>query len=544
MEIHEHVLPVTNKLLEDYIGNGLHRSSYFHYSPYNEQSYIDRIEELKQYHFPRNEMVAHLLSFNEKYNADIKSIENIRRLEQPDSLVVIGGQQAGILTGPLYTINKIITIIQQAKRLEDDYQIPVIPVFWIAGEDHDFPEINHTYSEVNGKMKKHSLDHKWPNKHSVSDVQLDQKACKEWIDELFSFYGETTYTNEILHKIDECLKQSETYTDFFAQLIFLLFRDTGLVLVDSGNKQLRKLEIPFFKQFIEGSQEINKTLQCQQNRIRENDHHIMIEGEENSAHIFYHLNGERILLERIEKDGIEYFQGKHNECYFSKNELIRLLDEQPENFSNNVVTRPLMQEHLFPTIMFVAGPGEVAYWAELKGVFEVMGRKMPPVFPRLMLTLMNGSVWREINELQLSFQRVLSIGVVEEKEQFLRSLENEGIKQEITKMKKLLADHYKTLSDSASEIHDSLVQIVSKNETIIHRQFDYLEMEFFKQAQRKNDVMIQKYDRIQHLVRPENHPQERMLNVFYFINMYGFNLVKNMLEETTSSEYTHKLLLI
>ncbi|MBM7659466.1 bacillithiol biosynthesis cysteine-adding enzyme BshC [Bacillus mesophilus] len=542
MEIHEHVLPVTNLLVKDYLGNSLHSSSFFHYSPYQEQSYIDRLNELKQYRFPRKELVEHLLVFNQKYNADEKTIHNINKLEDPSSVVVVGGQQAGLLTGPLYTIHKIITIIQQAKRLEEQHKIPVVPVFWIAGEDHDFPEINHTYAEVNGKMKKHALNQKWPNKHSVSDVQLDRVACMEWINELFHFYGETSYTKDILREINDCLDSSNTYIDFFAQLLFLMFRDTGLVLVDSGNKQLRSIEVPFFQQMIEKNDTIDLSLRRQQARLIASDFNLMIESEEGSAHIFFHLNGERILLERKEIDGKIYFQGKHNECRFTKEEILSVVKTKADCFSNNVVTRPLMQELMFPTLMFVAGPGEIAYWAELKEVFESLGRKMPPVFPRLMATLMTGSVSREIQELKLEVQSVLTQGVVKEKQQFLNSLHNTKIRSEISKLKVVLEDHYKALSESASEIHDSLVQMVSKNELIIHNQLDFIEQEFYKQAQRKNEIMIHRYDRIQDLIRPENHPQERMLNVFYFINLFGFDLIKQMVEETTSSEYTHKVL--
>jgi bacillithiol biosynthesis cysteine-adding enzyme BshC len=542
MEIHEHVLPVANKLLEDCLGNSLHSSSLFHYSPYKEQSYIDRINELKQYTFPRKKLVEHLLLFNQQYSADENTINNIRRLEDQNSVAVIGGQQAGILTGPFYTINKVITIIQQAKKLEEQHQIPVVPVFWIAGEDHDFPEINHTYAEVNGKVKKHAINQKWPNKRSVSDVQLDPQACKEWISELFGFYGETAYTNEILSEINECLNRSQTYTDFFAQLIFLLFKDTGLVLVDSGNKQLREIEVPFFKKIIEENPNIDAALKRQQERLTGSDYHLMIESDEGSAHIFYHLNGERVLLERKVSNGTDVFRGKRNECRFTKEELLTLLEEKPDCFSNNVVTRPLMQEFLFPTIMFVAGPGEVAYWAELKEVFEELKRKMPPVFPRLMATLMTGSVLREINELELSVPSILQQGIYKEKQQFLDSLQSNSVRNEISMMKSNLEDYYRNLSESASDIHDSLVQIVSKNKTIIDSQLEFLELEFYKQAQRKNEVIILRYDRIQNLLRPENHPQERMLNVFYFINLYGFNLINEILKETTSSEYTHKVL--
>jgi bacillithiol biosynthesis cysteine-adding enzyme BshC len=542
MEIHEHILPTANKLMEDYIQSDIHSSAYFHYPPYQENSYAERIEEIHQHEFPRQELVRHLLTFNRRYQAGEKTVHNIQRLKERNSVVVIGGQQAGMLTGPVYTINKVITIIQQAKLLEESYQIPVIPVFWIAGEDHDFPEINHTYADINGQIRKLAVRQNWPNKHSVSDIPLDKQACREWTEELFSHYGETSFTNSVIEQILNRLENSTTYIDFFAQLIFLLFKDTGIVLVDSGDKELREIETPFFKQLVDQNPSVDLALKRQQEKLVRDQCKQMILTDHDSAHLFYHLNGERILLERKEEAGVVYFKGKHNECSFTQESLLSLIEQKPDCFSNNVVTRPLMQEFLFPTLSFIAGPGEIAYWAELKEVFEVFNRKMPPVFPRLMTTIIVQSIWRDINEMELSVEEILQQGVNERKQLFLASLKDIGVRDEIKIMKDQLRNHYKRLEATAHVIHDSLVQIVGKNESIIHRQFDFLETEFYKQVERKNDVIIQRYNRIQNLTKPDGQPQERMLNIFYFVNLYGFDIINQMLEKTSSSEYTHKVL--
>ena len=145
--------------------------------------------------------MEHLLDFNRNLGADNKTIHNINRLKDENSVVVIGGQQAGILTGPIYTINKIITILQQAKNLEDRFNIPVLPVFWIAGEDHDFAEINHTFTPWNGKSQKISVKQNWPNKHSVSHVPIDKEACLNWIEDVFNKFGETAFTNKLISRI-------------------------------------------------------------------------------------------------------------------------------------------------------------------------------------------------------------------------------------------------------------------------------------------------------------------------------------------------------
>jgi bacillithiol biosynthesis cysteine-adding enzyme BshC len=545
MEVREHVLPSSNQFISDYIENNLHIQSYFHYSPFDYSSYQERLNELNTYEFPRKGLADYLLDFNKGYQADSKTIQNIERLLDPSSTVVIGGQQAGILTGPIYTINKIITIIQQAREMEEHLNKPVLPVFWIAGEDHDFSEINHLYAEAKGQIKKVPLSQKWPIKQSISDGFIDIEACADWIEEIFFHFGETAFTKDVLKQIKYCLNESETYIDFFARLVLLLFKDTGLILIDSGSKELRKLETPYFQSMITHNVAIDLALNRQQELKKANGGYPkMIETEPGTAHLFYHVKGERILLGHKVRDGVSYFEGKGKECSFSETELLHLTEETPEHFSNNVVTRPLMQELLFPTLSFVAGPGEVSYWAELKGAFEVMGRKMPPVFPRLMATIINRSVKREIEELGLSTEEVLQVGVSHKRQSFLDELKDHSIANEIQKMKEALRTHYTFLEQSSLKIHDSMSQIVSKNELIIHGQLDFLEKEFYKQTKRKNEIILQKYNQIQNLLKPNDQPQERMLNIFYFVNLHGLDFVNQMLEQTSSSEFTHKVIYI
>ncbi len=542
MEVREHKIPLSNPLLADYLNKSVSNSSLFHYDPYEKESFVKRMNELSKYDFNREALVPYLEIFNQRYDADEKTLNNIKRLGQPDSLVVIGGQQAGILTGPIYTINKIITIIQQARLLEKQFERPVVPVFWIAGEDHDFAEINHTFINKNGQTRKLSVSQKWPNKHSISDVEIDKEACFIWMEKLFGHFGETVNTKEILRELKQSLDLSKTYVDFFARIIFSLFKDSGLILIDSGDKQLRKIEVPYFEKQIKQNIEIDKALNRQQEKLASATYPKIIDTELETAHLFYHLNGERILLHRKLQDGVLFFEGKQSECSFTEFELLDLLHTTPENFSNNVVTRPLMQEFLFPVLSFIAGPGEVAYWAELKQIFEVFDRKMPIVYPRLVTTIVEGCVMREIENMNFSMEEIIHNGLGSKKQEYLDLLKDKSISQEIQAMKQGLHNHYKTLQKAAREVHDSLSQIVLKNEGILSQQLDYLEQEFEKQNQKKDEINLQRFDRIQNLIKPNDQPQERMLNIFYFINLYGTSIVPKIVEETSSSEYTHKVI--
>ncbi|MFD1735715.1 bacillithiol biosynthesis cysteine-adding enzyme BshC [Bacillus salitolerans] len=545
MEIQDQSLVLSNKLTSDYIYNELNLHDFFHYSPFEIGDYENRMKELSDLQFPREELVRHLISYNQKFNPDSNTLTNINKLLHPKSAVVIGGQQAGLLTGPLYTIYKIITILQQAQELEGKLNIPIVPVFWIAGEDHDFDEVNHIYSSSQEQLSKITISHKHLVKNSLSHIEVDKRVCESWLDEVFTTFGETIFTKELIKSVKDCLHKSLTYVDFFGHLIHLLFNNSGIVLIDSGNPSLRKVEHNFLQEMVLKNEQIDRSLKNQQQFIEKMGYKTIIQTDHDSAHLFYHLDGKRVLLERSQTGDNIYFRGKNNECIFSKDELLHKLEHEPERFSNNVVTRPVMQDFLFPTISFIAGPGEVAYWAEVKEVFEVFSRKMPPVFPRLMATLVERSIVGDLHDIGISIEQVMKQGVTQERNQYISSLENVEIKREVSLIRETLEKHYASLKSISEHIHASMNQIVIKNEQIHYKQLDFLEHEFLKQSKQREEYTIRKYDRVQNALLPKNQPQERLWNIFYFMNKYGPDFVARLLLSTGSNQpFTHKIIYI
>ena len=184
---------------------------------------------------------------------------SLTKLANQDSVVVIGGQQAGILTGPLYSIHKIISIIALARQKEAELNIPVVPVFWIAGEDHDFQEVNHIYLEKEGNVQKVVYPEKVLDKRMVSDITIDKEICLEWVEEIVEVLGETNYTKELLSFMREAVSRSNTFVDFFAYIVMELFKNDGLLMIDSADSGLRGLEKEIFISQIE---QVTQTTSC------------------------------------------------------------------------------------------------------------------------------------------------------------------------------------------------------------------------------------------------------------------------------------------
>ncbi|WNS77072.1 bacillithiol biosynthesis cysteine-adding enzyme BshC [Bacillus sp. DTU_2020_1000418_1_SI_GHA_SEK_038] len=542
MEIENLSLPATNRFATEYLEQTKNIQRYFHYR-YNDQlDFEKRRGELMNRSFMREELAAHIEQYMSKFPGSDMVQSSLQKLKQENSTVIIGGQQAGILTGPLYSIHKIISIVSLAKQKERELNAPVIPVFWIAGEDHDFQEVNHVYVENNYKIEKKVYPEKIRDKRMVSDITIDRDQCLKWAEAIIQTFGETEHTLGLLAEVETAISKSDSFVDFFAHLIMQMFKDTGLLIIDSGDRKLRSLEKEFFVKQINSFKDITKSVLSQQSELKEDGFSNMIEISNAAANLFYYDEDhyERILLEYDEdKDA---FSGKDGSFQITRQSLLDLAQEFPEKLSNNVVTRPIMQEWLFPTLAFIAGPGEIAYWAELKLAFEHFDLRMPPIVPRLNITFLDRSIESDILELGLDLEEVLISGTEKERLQFLQSIRDQQVKELFNKTKQEFLQNYEMLESYLMKKDTGLVPLLKKNEGFLIKQLDFMEAKLDQAEQLKYDVLLNKFARVENAIRPLGSPQERMLNCLFFINQYGFNIIHNLLECSFTFDGTHKLI--
>jgi bacillithiol synthase len=538
MEIRDLALPSSNKLATDYLFQKKETDRFFDYQWHHPEVFHMRHTDVLERNYPRKELVEHLLSYHQRFHPSVKTIDNIQKLENPESVVVIGGQQAGLLTGPLYTIHKIISIIQLAKEQEQKLKVPVLPVFWIAGEDHDFAEINHVFVQKNDQIVKKAIPQQEYKKRMISNIQIDQNICWKWLQEVVETYGETKITNDLLGKLKHWLYSSTTFVDFFASIILELFGQEGLIIVDSASPHLRKIESAFFKEMIFRNEGLSQAVMEQQKIVAESGYSPIIEISEENAHLFVEVDGERVLLERKGQQ----FIGKNSECQYSLEELLDMADNAPEKLSNNVVSRPIMQEYLFPTLAFIAGPGEIAYWAELQKAFSVFGLKVPPVVPRLMMTFVERSIESDLKEINLSIEDALLNRIDEAKRDWIQSQEPFPIGEVMDEAKDKIEEIHNNIRQLGEKIGPHLRPVLEKNAQFIQSQLDFIQRVMERELYQQHETVLNKFDRIQQAIMPKGVPQERIWNIFYFINQYGFDFVEKLLDLTFEFNGKHKII--
>ncbi|WP_042349036.1 bacillithiol biosynthesis cysteine-adding enzyme BshC [Bacillus massiliigorillae] len=542
MEIKEIVLPSINKFASDYVKNLEGVDDYFHYDLKEAKVYEQRYHDLMEQSFNRKDLALVIEKYLTQFGISPEVRENIERLKQEDSVVVIGGQQAGLLTGPLYTIHKVISIIKLAKEQENQLQKPVIPVFWIAGEDHDLDEVNHVYVEKEGSFHKKVYRTAVETKAMISDVPIDQESLEQWLQGVFSSFEETVFTKELYRKLQQYCHQFDNFTSFFSCIINELFKNHGLLLIDSGDKSFRKIQSSFFETLIMQNREINAEVRKQQELIKNKGYSITIGMDDRNANLFYYNDQERVLLEYDEEKGC--FTGKSHSISFTKDELLEIAKCEPEKLSNNVVTRPMMQENVFPVLAFISGPGEIAYWAELKQAFEHLEMKLPPIVPRMNITILERKINKALQEVDMDIYEALVQGTEKAKQRFLSTIEDDHVSSVYHKMEQQLIQNHTLFSHAALDIDRGLEPLLKKNVDIIQSQLEFIQDKVQQTLESKHQHTIQKFTSINNALRPNGGPQERLINIYYYLNQYGPRFVDELLALPLEANPFHKVIIV
>lgn len=536
MKLESIQVPIKNNVLADYWSPNTAIHQFFEYD-FNDQAFEERAKHLAQHARDQKELTAIIRQFMEPLGLSQKANEHLQQLEQ-GAMVIIGGQQAGILTGPLYSVHKAISVIVLAKEQSAKLQKSVVPVFWIAGEDHDLEEINHTYTVHGELLKKRAYSERSRRKTMASATMLNKESMTQFINTIVRDIGETEYTEALIKQLVDVLNKSETFTDFFARLMNQLFKDEGLLFIDAADYNFRQYESNNFAHIIQHSEEIARVVTEKEELLEQTGYGKPILATREAANLFYVEDGERHLLERKN----DLFINLAANLKFTREELLEIAEKYPERLSNNVVSRPLMQEMTFPVLAFVGGPGELAYWATLKSAFSVLDLQMPIFAPRLHMTIVTRHVEQLLCEHQLTVTDVWNGKALEMKERFIDDVQDSEAKRQIQAMEQLLAEKYSELASYLEEQHLTLDKILVKNQENHAKQFDYLQQKIEQTVLDKHETTIRKFTTLQNELYPNEGFQERTYNPYQYFNEFGPMLIAEMLKQNYSIGKHHYLL--
>lgn len=536
MRLERMLLPVNNRALADYWSEDAAIHSFFQYK-YSDIAFVERALYLQKQLYDRNGLAETIRSFMQPFGISVEVEKNLQAL-QKDALVIVGGQQAGLLTGPLYSLHKAITVLLLAKQQSEKLKVSVVPLFWIAGEDHDLEEINHIFTTKEGQIKKRGYSERSKHKTTASSTPLQKDAAWTFIEAVFKDYGETEFSANLLKQLKSALEQSKTFTDFFVYCMNHFFAHYGLLMLDAAYKPFRQLQSPYFEKMIKRSEEIAKAVVEKEVALYESGYGQPIEAKEDAANLFYVEHGERFLLERRHGQ----FVNLNANIKLTEQQLLMIAKDAPEHLSNNVVTRPLMQEMTIPVLAFVGGPGELAYWATLKDAFTLLDLQMPIFAPRLNITYITRQVEHILIEKSLSVADVFVGKEQQLKKSYLESITDQYTLQQLSSMEQYILERYEELGQYLENHQLHLDKILIKNKNNHLKQFSYFSQKVQQAVETKHAVAIRQYDTLTAEVMPNGGFQERAYAPFQYLNQYGPTLIDDLLTQDIMLTDEHMLI--
>ncbi|WP_281888145.1 bacillithiol biosynthesis cysteine-adding enzyme BshC [Paenibacillus sp. YYML68] len=542
VHIHSMDWPTGQSLTDDYIDQREAVGALFDYSAWDRSDWHRRAEWIDRERtttVDRGALADVLEAYNVRAGNAPEALEHVQQLRDPRTLCVVGGQQAGLFTGPLLVVYKAVTIIQAARIASQELQRSVVPVFWIAGEDHDFDEVDHTYY-LSPELRPARLRIGRPEdvRTSVSRTSLTEEQWADALTQLELSLPPTEFKESVLRLFEESSAGAPTLVEAFARLLSALFGRHGLVLLDSDDPQLRRLEGPMFRRLIERAPDISEGLQASSKRVVELGYEPQVSVAANGLNLFvYDDRGERVLLY---EDGAGGYTDRRGGRSFSRAQLLDFADHEPERLSNNVMTRPLMQDELLPVLGVVLGPSEVAYWTLTQGAFHALGMRMPLLCPRHGFTLLEGGVSKQMAKLGLSLDDVRE-RLDERRQVWLAAQDQHKLKQRFAEVKDSFRQQYEPLITLLGDINAGLVKLGETNLGKITEQIDYLAQKAEDGLRTQNETGLKHFAKIEQSLVPGGKLQERVYNVSMYLNKYGFAWLEELVTAELELDGKHRI---
>ena len=367
-------IPHTSKLFQDLLAEA---PRFFTRRSINFKDWVsDAAREIDFDSARRGSLTQILRTQNTAWGASPKTQENIERLKN-GAFAVVTGQQVALFGGPLFSILKAITAIKLADEARQK-GVDAVPIFWLATEDHDFAEVNHVTLL---RKDAPSLESVSVTAGGIEGAPVSARPLHEDVTAAVGAAADALGDSEIADLLKKFYRPGEDLGSAMGKLFARLFAEHGLILLDPSGADVHRFAAPLLADAIRRSEELDKKLLARGRELEAAGYHQQVKVTESSTLLFSLETGARVPIKR--SNG-KFIIGKE---HFSAADLEKRIQQAPEKFSANVLLRPVMQDFLLPTLAYVGGPAEVAYFAQCEVVYKTLLGRVTPVLPRCSATL-------------------------------------------------------------------------------------------------------------------------------------------------------------
>jgi bacillithiol synthase len=503
-------IPDTTELFSSFLENFSAVARYYAHPP-TETGIDAAAREVRLDPQVRQKVVAVLREQNQRLRADAVTTENIERLAA-GAVAIVTGQQVGFCSGPAYTLYKAISGIACAEQLTRR-GINAVPIFWLATEDHDLAEVNHSIWNTRAGLARYEL----PLQEEDVGKRVGQVKLGPVVGELVAQAAATlqgTFADEILRALCESYTPDETYGSAFGKLLAKLLAGRGVIFIDPMDSRLHRLAAPVLSKALAETEVLSEALLERSKELDARGFHAQVKITRETVLLFCNVEGRRQPIHR--RNG-KFSAGNAS---FSREELLAAIEKRPEDFTPNALLRPVMQDALLPTAAYIGGPAEVAYMAQAQVAYlRILGR-MPAILPRASFTVVEPAVANLLAKYGLDIRDFF------DGRQYLRAkMEAKflppGLAAQFEKDGAALRALLKGYEAQLEKLDPTLLGVVESVEEKMLYQFEKLKAKVSRAENQRTGILDRHERMLLDAIYPHRALQERSLCVLPFLAEYG-----------------------
>ena len=496
----------------------------FHGNPSDQAAWQATIDRVTARPRDRQGIAAVLQAQLTRRAAPAQALAAAGDLAAPNAVAVVTGQQAGLFGGPLYTLLKAVTTIQLARQARERYGVPVVPVFWVDADDHDWNEIRtaHLLDKDLALASVTAADLPGAGDLPVGALTFDATIAGT-IEDLAAKLAPSEFTQPLLDTLRTHYRAGTNPATACAGWLDALLGAEGLVVFEASDPAAKRIAAPVFARELSNPCGSARMAREAGDRMAQAGHAAQIVPGDDVVCVF-----------RLEDDGRRPIRCRDGQFVVGDREVSATdlradAEADPERYSANVLLRPIVQDTLFPTVCYVAGPSELAYHAQLGDIYKSFGVEAPLVACRASATFVDSAAARffDRNAIALEAMQPQDESALN---RLLASQMPPEVDEAFDALDRLITDCTPRLVAAATAVDPTLAGAADTTVVKMRETVKNLQGKILQASKKKDETLRRQFIRTRTLTFPDGQPQERLLSVAYFINRYGFDLGTRLVE--------------
>jgi len=527
-------IPHTTRLFSDFLCHHAKVRQFYPRSARLSEWMMEEASALK-YDPQRREAVAAILERqNQSWGASARVQQNIARLRS-GAATVVTGQQVGLFGGPAFSLYKALTSVKLAAQATQA-GVDCVPIFWLATEDHDLEEVNQVaLPGPDGALQKLTVPVQSVPAAPVGtvvfgpEIQAAVEAAAGWLGD-----------SEVTALLRAAYRPGETFGSAFARLFAQLFADWGVILLDASAPELHRIAAPIYGAAIERAAALDEALLARGKELEAAGYHQQVKVTSSSTLLFTRRNGARIVVHRRpDGNGNEEFLIEDERV--SQNDLLNRIAAAPQNFSPNVLLRPVVQDYLLPTLAYTGGSAEVAYFSQAAVVYEALLGHVTPVIPRFSSTLVENKPNALLERYGLTFLQVVD-GEAALREKMAAATLPTELQSAFEGAEASLEKSFHAIRSNLAQLDKTLVDAANNAESKMRHQIESLRARAARAELRHAEVLSRHAELLSNALYPNKALQEREIAGISFLARHGLPLLEQLYSALQTECLDHQVI--